>query len=183
MLKGKIIFEKLVRDGMVQKLERDSFSVNYHIITNDERKTTLQTKLIEEINELLKAQSRKEILEELCDIYDILEATFDKYNIENSLNTEVTPTIEQLHLNLLEIINSIESKGEMSYSIFTILSHFSRIFDINNYDLYQFRKNKNEQIGGFKNGVFIKYIEFDQNSNLTSIEYFKNQQEKYQIIQ
>jgi len=72
MLKGKIIFEKLVRDRVFQKLENDGFTVHYKVLSHDQKKNALQMKLIEEIDELLKAQSKGEVLEELCDLYDYL---------------------------------------------------------------------------------------------------------------
>lgn len=186
MLKGKIIFEKLVRDRILQKLENDGFTVHYKVLSHDQKKKALQMKLIEEIDELLKAQSKGEVLEELCDLYDVLEAIFDQYDLQNLLYIEEsfsTETIQKLHLNLLEVAKIVQSTGEIPHNILGILPAISQVFNINNQELHEARTHKHEKVGEFKNGIFIKYIEFDKNSNYDSIMYFKSQPEKYQLVQ
>jgi len=92
-------------------------------------------------------------------------------------------TIQELHLNLLEVAKIVQSTGEIPQNIFGILPVISQIFNISNQELHEARRHKHEKVGEFKNGIFIKYIEFDKNSNYDSIMYFKNQPEKYQLIQ
>jgi len=67
------VFNKLVRDKIPEIIENNNEIPTTRILTNEEYKKELLKKLLEEYNEVLKANN-KEILEELADMLEVIDA-------------------------------------------------------------------------------------------------------------
>lgn len=69
---GKI--DKLVRDKIPQIITKNGQVPVTHIATGEEYIRRLQAKLREEVDELIGAQSSKEVIEETADVIEVLHA-------------------------------------------------------------------------------------------------------------
>ena len=67
------VFNKLVRDKIPEIIENNNEIPTTRILTNEEYKKELLKKLLEEYNEVLK-ENNKEILEELADMLEVIDA-------------------------------------------------------------------------------------------------------------
>ena len=78
-----IKYNKLVRDNIPQIIKESGKECNIHILSNDQFKIELKKKLVEEANELLHAKNYEESIEELADIYEVLETILieEKYDL------------------------------------------------------------------------------------------------------
>ncbi|MCR2803998.1 nucleoside triphosphate pyrophosphohydrolase [Paenibacillus soyae] len=79
-------YNKLVRDKIPQVLEAKGLAFRTRILDETEYRAELQTKLKEEMNELLNATSSEETLEELADILEVVHALTQ---INGSTTTEL----------------------------------------------------------------------------------------------
>lgn len=77
------IYNKLVRDNIINIISNSNKKAKYHILTDDDYLTELNNKLVEELNEYLESNE----IEELADIQEIINAlvvlkgyTFDKFD-------------------------------------------------------------------------------------------------------
>lgn len=68
------IYNKLVRDLIPLTIEQSGKKCNFRILNDAEYINELHKKMHEEMNEYLSCQSRKEALEELADLLEILHA-------------------------------------------------------------------------------------------------------------
>lgn len=68
----KFKVEKLIRDGYVDHPGKSR--PHYRILNPIELISCLKNKLIEEVNELVSAQTTEQIKAELADVYEVLEA-------------------------------------------------------------------------------------------------------------
>ena len=66
------IYNKLVRDNIPDIIKASGKRPNYRRLSPAEREQALLAKLVEEVNELLKAETREEVIEELADIQTLL---------------------------------------------------------------------------------------------------------------
>ena len=66
-------YNKLVRDKIPHIIKKDHRECETEILSDTEFKKALKDKLIEEATELREADSKDEIIEELADIYEVLE--------------------------------------------------------------------------------------------------------------
>lgn len=66
--------EKLGRDKIIAVLESVGAKVSWHTLQDQEYDLALRNKLVEETNEVKVAQSRAELIEELADIYEVIDA-------------------------------------------------------------------------------------------------------------
>jgi predicted house-cleaning noncanonical NTP pyrophosphatase (MazG superfamily) len=67
--------QKLVRDNIPEIIEREGGKVVQRVLLDDEYKTELSKKLIEEANEFM----RDENIEELADVFEVFEAIMRTY--------------------------------------------------------------------------------------------------------
>jgi predicted house-cleaning noncanonical NTP pyrophosphatase (MazG superfamily) len=79
---------KLVRDCVPAIIAHQGLKVTYHAIkSNQEFKDRLKSKLIEEVFEFSNASERSHIIEELADIYEVLNAIKREFDIgDDELN-------------------------------------------------------------------------------------------------
>ncbi len=68
------IYNKLVRDRIPEIITKQGLSLTTRILETDEYLTELRTKLQEETNEFLAAESSSEAIEELADMLEVIHA-------------------------------------------------------------------------------------------------------------
>lgn len=81
----KYLFNKLVRSYVIdEEMDRAKLSVNYIILSDDEYKNELLRKFHEEVLEVLDAQNKQELIEEIADSYEVIDSILKANNIEKS---------------------------------------------------------------------------------------------------
>lgn len=75
------IYNKLVRDRIPEMIKMQGKVPNTRILEKDDYVTELRTKLLEETNEYLEAQSSAEAIEELADIMELLHALAEAHGV------------------------------------------------------------------------------------------------------
>ena len=68
------IYNKLVRDKIIEIIEAAGKKVTYKTLNDLEYKEELEFKLLEEYNEVTLAKTKEEKLEELADMYEVIKA-------------------------------------------------------------------------------------------------------------
>ena len=68
------VFNKLVRDKIKEKIENNGEVAVTRILDDNEYKIELLKKLKEECDEVVKSNSKEEIMEELADVYEVLKS-------------------------------------------------------------------------------------------------------------
>ncbi len=84
-----IIYNKLVRDNIIKKIEKKWWTAKYHIANDDEFKIKLKEKLIEEAKELNEAKTIKEIRNELSDVLKVTKEIMKLHNISEKEIKEI----------------------------------------------------------------------------------------------
>ena len=74
------VFNKLVRDNIPAKIHNNGEEAVTRILDDDEYRTELYKKLLEEANEVVKSSVAEETLEELADVYEVLKAIAELEN-------------------------------------------------------------------------------------------------------
>jgi len=80
-------YNKLVRDNIPEIIEKSGFEFKTRILTNEEFQKELIKKLLEESKELAEITERDELLEELADVFEVLDyilisERIDMYDIQ-----------------------------------------------------------------------------------------------------
>lgn len=96
---------KLVRDKIPEIIEKVGGRCAYDVIEGKKLRRCLKEKLVEEANEVLKAANKNELINEIADIYEVLEEITMVFNI---------PKIEIEHA----MVEKEVSKGSFSKHIF-----------------------------------------------------------------
>lgn len=84
-------YNKLVRDGIPEKLDKKGISYKKRIASDTEYKDELVRKLVEEANEFAEARS----VEELADVMEVVEALKTLKEFENAEEARKTKKIER----------------------------------------------------------------------------------------
>jgi predicted house-cleaning noncanonical NTP pyrophosphatase (MazG superfamily) len=74
-------YNKLIRDRIGESIEKDGRIAIIRPLETQEYQVELKKKLIEEVNELLNAQDDA-IIEEMADVYEVLEHLLAAYGIK-----------------------------------------------------------------------------------------------------
>jgi len=74
--------EKLVRDKIIQSMQELGAQVRWRTLNDQEYERALRAKLMEEAEEVRQAQSRKELIEELADVFEVIDAFKQLYAIK-----------------------------------------------------------------------------------------------------
>lgn len=82
-------FNKLVRDGIVDKVAAQGERVVSYTASEAERRALLKKKLVEEAIEVLEAESEGALIEELADVEEVLAALRDVLGIDQSAVTQL----------------------------------------------------------------------------------------------
>jgi len=78
----KFVYDKLVRDVTPEKLQQNrGANVHYTQLQGKQYIQELRRKLIEEVEEIIDAKNRAELLEECGDVCEVIAALCDAYGI------------------------------------------------------------------------------------------------------
>lgn len=69
-----MIFNKLVRDKIPELIAKQGKKVTFRALQGDELKKALKDKLLEEVQELVNAETFEQIVEEMADVHEVLNA-------------------------------------------------------------------------------------------------------------
>ena len=75
------IFNKLVRDNIPNKINSNNEICNTRILEDEEYKLELNKKLIEEAGEVINSSNKEELIEELADLNEVINAILNINNI------------------------------------------------------------------------------------------------------
>jgi len=81
----KTIYNKLVRDNIPSIIEAEGKKCTFHYALEEDHKRLIKDKLLEECNELIKAESPNDVIEEIADIYTVLHGIMDVYCLDHSM--------------------------------------------------------------------------------------------------
>jgi predicted house-cleaning noncanonical NTP pyrophosphatase (MazG superfamily) len=70
----KFAVQKLIRDKMPEILAQRNIALDFHIMDHDHHLKGLKDKLIEEAHEVADAQTKIELIEELADLQEVIDA-------------------------------------------------------------------------------------------------------------
>lgn len=92
-----MIHNKLVRDKIPEIINETGKSCTTKILNSEEYKLELKRKLVEESKELLDAKSHDEMIEELADIYEVIEGILfdEKIDIKEIQDKRVCKNIHK----------------------------------------------------------------------------------------
>ena len=85
------IFKNLVRDNIPKVIEDNNAVAITRVLDDEEYRNELYKKLLEECNEVISAKNSDEILEELADVLEVMEAII---NLENKTLEDVKEIAE-----------------------------------------------------------------------------------------
>ncbi len=80
----KVVFNKLVRDKIPQYIKSCGNDCDCKVVGVKEYKELLKKKVIEESEELIKAKTKKDITEEIADVYEIVDALARSHGIRKN---------------------------------------------------------------------------------------------------
>ncbi|EPY7708305.1 nucleoside triphosphate pyrophosphohydrolase [Bacillus pacificus] len=76
------IYNKLVRDNILEIIKAEGLSYNARTLTSDELLVEVKAKMIEEAHEFMEAVEKKEAIEELADILELIHASLESYGVD-----------------------------------------------------------------------------------------------------
>ncbi|WAA13354.1 nucleoside triphosphate pyrophosphohydrolase [Fervidibacillus halotolerans] len=74
------VYNKLIRDRILEILDKEGLSYNYRILENNEHLKEIKKKLYEEVKEFDEATNEHDALEELADVLELIHASLKVYN-------------------------------------------------------------------------------------------------------
>jgi len=98
------VYNKLVRDKIIEIIEKDNCKPVYHVADDSEYLEELYRKLIEETKEFKEDPSEKE----LSDILEVVYALRDYYNLDKD-------SVEKMRLNRASKRGSFKKKIVLEY--------------------------------------------------------------------
>lgn len=85
MTKKRFLLDKLGRDKAIELFKNDNCDLKFHVIeSNEEYLEAITKKIFEELEEVLACTSQKELIEELGDLEEILDALKKLTKIEQA---------------------------------------------------------------------------------------------------
>ena len=84
-MKKEIIYNKLVRDNILEIISYNNQKSSYHIATDEKYKNKLLEKLQEEISEFIASKNE----EELADIFEVIEHIIITFNFNKEKILEI----------------------------------------------------------------------------------------------
>jgi len=73
--------DKLIRDNIQRNLQQKNITVYQHVMEQDEYLKALAAKLIEEAHEVVQAQNKEELTEELGDMLELIHTLVREHDI------------------------------------------------------------------------------------------------------
>lgn len=95
------IYNKLIRDRIPEIIKKDGNTADIIILSDDEFKQAVKEKLIEEATEVLKADNRDDVLNELADLQEVMDTIKQIYNI-NTLEVNTIQAVKALQRGKFE---------------------------------------------------------------------------------
>ncbi|CQR47513.1 hypothetical protein BN1058_01836 [Paraliobacillus sp. PM-2] len=87
-----LTYNKLVRDKIPEIIKKDGKSITTTILSDEAYRDSLYKKLLEEVEELIAADSSSEIIEEAADLLEVIEGLV-------KLNGSSIQEVEQVRAN------------------------------------------------------------------------------------
>lgn len=78
-------YYKLVRDEIPKIIAKEGKTVRYTTLHGDALKEALKVKLLEEVQEFIKAETREQQIEELADIFTVIDGIKCEFNIGQTI--------------------------------------------------------------------------------------------------
>ena len=128
----KYPFNKLIRSKIPNRMETEGVSVNRNSLSESEYLTELKKKILEEAQEVSEANSKEELITELADVMEVIQAIADANSISLT-------DIEEAQLKKREIngyflpenyINYIEV-AEDNHKVIEYLDNKNRTYKLN----------------------------------------------------
>ncbi|MFS8189165.1 phosphoribosyl-ATP pyrophosphohydrolase [Rossellomorea marisflavi] len=76
------IYNKLVRDKILEIIKGEGLKCKSKILDPDELLVELKAKMVEEAHEFIKSADEKEAVEELADILELIYASLESYGVD-----------------------------------------------------------------------------------------------------
>ena len=89
------IYDKLVRDKIPEIIEKNGSETVVRTLDDNEYRRELYWKLEEEVNEVLKATSRAQLIEELADVLEVLKSIA---KLENKTMADIVEVAQEKKL-------------------------------------------------------------------------------------
>ena len=78
----KIHYNKLVRDRIPEIIKADGGNPKTAILNNKDYRRALLKKAVEETDELYQAKNKKEMIKEIGDVYEVIEAIVENFDLD-----------------------------------------------------------------------------------------------------
>ena len=94
-------YNKLVRDRIPEIIQKEGNTADIIILSEESFKQAIKEKLIEEATEVLNADNRDDVLSELADLQEVMDAIKQIYNI-NTLEVNTIQAVKALQRGKFE---------------------------------------------------------------------------------
>ena len=94
-------YNKLVRDRIPEIIQKEGNTADIIILSEESFIQAIKEKLIEEANEVLNADNRDDVLSELADLREVMDAIKQIYNI-NTLEVNTIQAVKALQRGKFE---------------------------------------------------------------------------------
>lgn len=95
------VYNKLIRDRIPEIIKKDGNTADIIILSDEAFKQAIKEKLIEEATEVLIADNRDEVVNELADLQEVIDTIKQIYNI-STLEVNTTQAIKALNRGKFE---------------------------------------------------------------------------------
>lgn len=85
----KFAVNKLIRDNMPEIFVHRAIDMDWHTLNTQEHIQALKNKIIEEAHEVAQAVSRQELIEELADLQEVMDALLAMHSISKENLSQV----------------------------------------------------------------------------------------------
>lgn len=110
----KIIHNKLVRDNIPEIIQKANKTPNIRILDNDDYLYYLKLKLVEEAKEASNTNNNDELINELADVVEVIEAIIKTTNIaiEDINNAKISKANKNGQFNKKIFLESVDDNNE-----------------------------------------------------------------------
>lgn len=95
------VYNKLIRDRIPEIIKKDGNTADIIILSDEAFKQAIKEKLIEEATEVLIADNRDEVVNELADLQEVIDTIKQIYNI-STLEVNTSQAIKALNRGKFE---------------------------------------------------------------------------------
>ncbi len=95
------VYNKLIRDRIPEIIKKDGNTADIIILSDEAFKQAIKEKLIEEATEVLIADNRDELVNELADLQEVIDTIKQIYNI-STLEVNTSQAIKALNRGKFE---------------------------------------------------------------------------------